>query len=193
MSVLEIELKAWIDDPEQLRQHLKATAESIGVSHKLDLYLCGSEADPLNCDPRRDRIVRIRDLGKECLLTVKHKQIEDGIEVNVESELGVDGAAAAEELLRALGFQAFLRKEKRTELFRDRETPELVYELNEIVGLGWFIELEWLLPAESGAEQLAAVRERLQGALAALGVDPERIEPRLYMEMLRERPACTGD
>jgi predicted adenylyl cyclase CyaB len=60
-------------------------------------------------------------------------------------------------------------------------------ELNRIEGLGEFVEIEALLPAGADAESLARARARVREVLAQLGIEASRIEPRPYMDLLRER------
>jgi adenylate cyclase class 2 len=62
--------------------------------------------------------------------------------------------------------------------------PEVLAELSEVKGLGWFLELEILAP-RGDKKTLAESRKRLFSLLEALKIPKEQIETRPYTEMLR--------
>jgi predicted adenylyl cyclase CyaB len=185
--LLEVELKAWAD-LDAARARLEALGKKPAKetpSVKEDLYFCGPETDPRTCDPRRDRIVRLRLEGDETVATAKRKSIERGVETNEEIEVTVAPAASFRSLLGYLGYRPFLQKRKESRVYVWAGSTHV--ELNRIAGLGDFVEVETLAPLATAGEDLERVRADLRAILATLGIDEARIEPRPYMDLLRER------
>ncbi|MBI3724114.1 class IV adenylate cyclase [bacterium] len=185
--MLEVELKAWAD-LEAARRRLEALGkkpEGPAPSVKEDLYFCGPGVDPRTVDPKRDRVVRIRREDGEALATAKRKTIEDGVETSEEIELEVSSADALQRLLDYMGYRPFVSKRKETRAYVWADGIHV--ELNRIAGLGDFVEIEALLPESTDAGEVSRKKDELKAILASLGVDASRVEPRLYVELLRER------
>lgn len=183
--MLEVELKAWADlDAARARLEALGKKPEKTPSVKEDLYFCGPEADPRTCDPRKDRIVRLRLEGGQGVATAKRKTIEHGVETNEEIELTV-AADSFRALLGYMGYRPFLHKRKESRAYTWGESTHV--ELNRITGLGDFVEVETLAPVGTKPDDLARVRAELRAILQALGIDEARIEPRPYMDLLRER------
>jgi adenylate cyclase class 2 len=106
------------------------------------------------------------------------------MEINDEREFSVSDAAAFEELLRRLGLQKGIEKNKRGWAWN---CAGITVDLTEVAGLGWFVELEILTDDDTGGTVTAA-RTRLLALLRKIGVKKDRIEPRYYTEMLRTPP-----
>jgi predicted adenylyl cyclase CyaB len=182
--LLEVELKAWAD-LDAARARLEALGKKLEKSSvKEDLYLCAPEADPRTCDPRRDRVVRIRIEGDEALVTAKRKKIEGGVETSEEIELSVSSARALRSLLDYMGYRPFLKKRKESRAYAWGEGVHV--ELNRIEGLGDFVEIEALVPVESSPATVDLARQATFAIARDLGV-ASRIEPRPYAELLREK------
>jgi len=182
--VIEVELKAWAD-----LAAARARLESLGkrlakTSVKEDLYLCAPEVDPRRCDPRRDRVVRIRIEDGAVLVTAKRKKLDRDVETSEEIELAVSSAATLRALLDYMGYRPFLKKHKETASYEWRDGVHV--ELNRIEGLGDFVEIESLLPEGTEASEVERTRAGLVAIARELGV-AERIEGRLYTDLLRER------
>jgi predicted adenylyl cyclase CyaB len=183
--VLEVELKAWadLDDAQRRLEALGKPFEKSSV--KEDVYFCGPDADPKTCDPRRDRVVRIRvEASGETLVTAKRKKVEGSVETSQEIEFRASSADAVRALLDYLGYRPFLRKRKENRTYLWSEGIHV--ELNRIAGLGDFVEIEALVPEGSPPERVAAAREEIRSVARALGVE-DRLEGRLYVDLLRER------
>ena len=56
-------------------------------------------------------------------------------------------------------------------------------ELVEVGPLGWFLEMEFILPSK---EQIPLARDLLRLMLQELGLQEEAIESRYYMDLLKE-------
>jgi adenylate cyclase class 2 len=210
---LEIELKAWVDDPDGLRARLFSCAGLDTSFEKADGYWFFTEADsavPISkpsgefCEPCPRRVagsiplsgVRIRretrtdpagKVSHAVLVTYKVKELREGMEINDEREFSISDGAAFEELLHRLGLEKGMEKNKRGWAWI---CEGITTELTEVAGLGWFVELE-IITGDNTDEAVTAARLRLLDLLAKIGVKKDRIEPRYYTEMLREK-ARTG-
>jgi predicted adenylyl cyclase CyaB len=105
--------------------------------------------------------------------------------VNEEREFEVSDRGAFEGLLRRLGLEPGIAKDKRG--WR-RQAGEIGAELSLVGGLGWFLELE-ILAGDRLPETVEKTRRSLFRFLGQTGVGPDRIEPRYYTELLQERGA----
>jgi adenylate cyclase class 2 len=211
----EIELKAWVEDPEALRGRLSALAGAGASFEKADSYWMlplregsGSVAGlslpsglglPSGVRVRRETRERpAGELSREVLVSYKVKEVREGLEINDEREFAVSGPADApnagpnafEELLRRLGLERGAEKHK---LGRAWKYRGITAELSLVRGLGWFVELE-ILADNDRSETVADARSRLLALLAELGVAADRIEPRYYTELLQmaDPPGMTG-
>ena len=132
---------------------------------------------------------RLRRSHKSLVVTRKFKQHrDDGVEVNREIEFSVLGSqdVAVEAFVRSLGFRELICKEKRGTLWRQ---GELTIELVHVHHLGWFLEME-LLICDEAAKLPKGIDDavvRLSKLRTDLGVGDMPLEPRYYIDILRER------
>jgi adenylate cyclase class 2 len=110
------------------------------------------------------------------------------MEINDEREFSVSDAAAFEDLLRRLGLQKGIEKNKRGWAWN---CAGITAELTEVAGLGWFVELE-IITDDAAEGTVTAARTRLLALLRKIGVKKNRIEPRYYTEMLRAPQGVSG-
>ncbi len=178
--MFEIEMKAHLDDPARIREKLERIATFTGKARKRDHYYAPLGIALEEIDWVRDVPFRLREVGNRAIVTCKRRRRRAGLEINEEIEFAVDDPAAFDRFAHAIGFFPCITKEKITERFRK---DDLTLELNEVKGLGWFLEVEYLSETPSDAER---IRIRIRELFATLGIPPEAIEPRYYVEMLRE-------
>jgi predicted adenylyl cyclase CyaB len=190
----EIELKAWVDDPERVKNALSGLGSGETAFEKEDTYWKAPPGSFPGLPPSGIRIRREterRDGGesRRVLVTYKTGEIRNKIEVNEEREFGVSGEGPLEELLGLLGLRPAVKKHKRGWAWTCGSTggnagePPVLAELSELRGLGWFIELE--IRREEGDDTvLARCRTRLLSLLAETGVGEEKIETRPYTAMV---------
>ena len=86
-----------------------------------------------------------------------------------------------EALLNIFGLQVGLRKYKKGSAWTNNDVTA---ELCEVQGLGWFLELEILVPS-ADEQTIREAQNRLLSFLKETGVDEGRIESRYYTEMLK--------
>ncbi|MDR0496060.1 MAG: class IV adenylate cyclase [Treponema sp.] len=184
---IEIELKAHVENYDELKLLLKEKAEYLYAFEKEDNYWKGADLPKSGLRLRSEK--RTHPDGTEesvALATYKFKEVREGIEVNDEREFSVDSAAQLENLLKLLALQPCNSKQKIGWAFTHKG---ITAELLEVKGLGWFLELEitGINAADSNSnENFAEGKKRLLDFLDSLDIKREAIESRFYMEMLRE-------
>ena len=196
--VTEIELKARVNNSESLRRILLEKALFLREFEKKDCYWfsCDSTLPPVRVRAEK-RIFPDRKEETLTLATYKSKKVVDGLEINDEREFSVDPVSEFEDFLKRMAFKPGRFKEKRGWAFsKDGITAELV----EVIGLGWFIELEITTDFTSAGmdsanststdtvneKNFAEERKRLLDLLSSLGISKEAIESRYYSEMLSD-------
>lgn len=184
--ITEIELKAWVYDPEEVKARLMKLGTYLGSYTKDDEYWRDSAGQR-----ELGSGVRIRRLSgsvagerPRALVTFKRKEVREGVEINDEEEFEVSDVDTFAALLTRLGLSPWIRKRKVGEAWN---LGGITAELSLLVGLGTFVELE-LLSEEADPGTIARSRTRLMEALSTLGVPEERIETRYYTELLTAPP-----
>ncbi|MDR1399228.1 MAG: CYTH domain-containing protein [Treponema sp.] len=197
---IEIEVKAWVDTPESLKQRIDAIARFTGVFDKLDTYwyptlelaaqYLGFPASGVRVRKERvgDGRGDIRNSVETTRITYKAKEVRDSIEVNHEQEFTVSDGAVFEELLTVLGLIPIKRKHKTGWAWvYDKDAlnieDSITMELVLLERLGYFIELE-ILASNDTPDTVSLARERLLALLDLLGIARNRIESRYYTELL---------
>jgi len=181
----EVELKAHVDDPDAVLALLEARYGAGAQYIKEDIYyrLPGPDGKGVGRSGGGEPIeFRLRREDGRAVVTAKRKSLSGGIEVNAENEFTVDDPAAFEVFAGYLGAVVFSHKRKEGRSFT---AGGATIELSNVMGLGWFVEIEELVDAGRPGE-VERARERVAGLLAAIGVPAERIEPRYYTDMLAE-------
>lgn len=166
----EIEIKAWIYEPEKIEKKLEEIgAKKIDEFSLKDVYY----RHPCYDFKERDEELRLRYKKGKIYVTFKGKADEKR-EKRLEIEFEVPKEFEA--LLECLGFEPCIEKVKHVKRFEyGRYTLELV----KVEHLGFFIEIEKMCEEKEGSEDLYEL-------LGRLGIPRERIERRYYTEMLEE-------
>lgn len=175
----EVEIKAWVDDPEGLRARVAARYVQKGSYTKEDVYF-RLPSTGSGTGPDGPIEFRLRLDNAKAIVTAKRKHVVEGIEVNDEMEYEVSDGPSFERFAEYLGAKVFARKRKVGERYA---AGEATIELSHVEGLGDFIEIEWLLEGPSEEEILTA-RKGVSSLLEGLEIPREKIEPRYYTEML---------
>ena len=176
----EIEIKAWVANPEAVRRQLNQICTYLRDYRKEDAYFTAPAATAPGLPPQDFRIRR--DDGK-AICTYKDRSITRGMEVNREVEFDVSDPEAFEELARRVGCTLFARKRKEGSVYR---CGGLHAELSLVHGLGYFIEIEKVTEDEGSVVEEQAEGE-IRGLLLQLGVREENIEERPYTVMLTQK------
>ena len=175
----EIEVKAWVSDPTTLEEQLEERGTFLRRFEKNDVYF---EGQATYAD--QPMTVRIREDGEKSVCTFKERRTVDGVEHNREWEFSIGDPSAMETLLIRLGLPEFVRKRKSGVAYR---LDELLVELSEVEGLGHFVEIEILVDSSADESVQGRSRQRVQEALASLGIPDSAIESKPYTTLLLER------
>ena len=180
----EVELKAALTGPQaaELPGRLARLGFTPGDTlRETDLYWNGTARDFWKTDEAL-RLRREADAGSETvLLTYKGPKEDRRSNTRLEYETAVGDLDTARAILQALGFEAVCTVSKTRQTFRLGEVTAC---LDQVDGLGPFLELEHLLP--DGAERETAVSGLLD-LLDRLGVSRQALERRSYLELLLGR------
>lgn len=187
---LEVELKAHVEDPSHIQKRIEALR---GISTavceiKEDIYFCKKGEDALFRLRTEQRGPSFAQMQGSLLFTYKTKQMKEGIEVNDEVEFTApsDQYEGALQFFLSLGFVIYITKTKKGYCYTyapDKKLPPLTLELVEVVGLGWFVEMEYVLENTLLVEE---AKLGLLALLAELGIEKSAIESGYYMHLLKE-------
>jgi adenylate cyclase class 2 len=176
--MVEIELKAWVDDPVSLESRLAAMGEFCGRSEKRDWYWSLPGADVQG----GRRKFRVRDEDGVQTVTFKDKTLSGSVEVNHEREFRVAPADAFIELMQRAGSLELSRKRKSSKKYR---VGSCLVESVTIEGLGDFIEIE-ILTEEAGPVAVDRAKSELLAVLDEAGIPRNALEARFYSDLLAE-------
>ncbi|NBK22736.1 MAG: CYTH domain-containing protein [Spirochaetia bacterium] len=189
---LEVELKAHVSDHVSLKQRIETLSgiSSAVCEYKQDTYFCLAGEDAL-FRMRLEKSGPSFDAMQGLLFfTHKDKTLRKGIEVNEEVEFCCPSSQwpSALQFFLNLGYEVFITKTKRGYHYTypiGQDLPPMTVELVEVFGLGWFLEMEFVLDDTAKVEQ---ARDCLLNALDQVGIDHAMIEEEYYMHMLKKKP-----
>lgn len=134
--MIEVEVKARVTDPDQLKERLR----ELGC----DLHDVVEQRDHIFMSPyeggdtgRTRNVLRLREQGDKVLLTLK--QDRTGELDCLEEETTVGDRERAEAILKLLGFELWTKVTKRRQQGRWGDRTVCV---DEVEDLGWFFEVE---------------------------------------------------
>jgi adenylate cyclase class 2 len=181
----EVELKFPLADKQQL---LAALAE-LGALPQAELSQCDRYfAHPVRDFGETNEAFRIRQSGDKTRLTYKGPLLDKATKTRREVELSLaDGKKTAEDMTQMLNLLGFKEvravKKTRTPYHLTWQDREMEVTLDDVEGLGWYLEIETL------AEE--ADRIQAQDAILSLAKhwNLENPERRSYLTMLLEQGA----
>ena len=183
----EVELKFRVADSPALERRLAALGAALAPAvEQADRYF----AHPARDFAATDEALRLRRVGDRVAITWKGPRLDATTKTRREIELPLapaadgagDGAATIarwSDLLEALGFRPVreVAKRRRTAVVR-RDGREIEVALDDVVGLGAFLEIE----TQAAEAEVDAARRTIEAFARDLGCsDPER---RSYLELL---------
>ncbi len=168
----EIELKASLASPKEVEALLTQRGFSPTHLEKEDVYFQGPT--PL----------RLRREGSRWTVTSKAKTVIDGLEVNRELEFEISDPENFFRWVQLLGFSFWYKKSKRGRAYR---WNDLLIEVVNVEPLGWFVEIEKILPDEADLSAQQNARQEILTVLNQLQVPLENLEPKTYAELLGVR------
>lgn len=172
----EVEIKAWLKDPESVAKRVAADARFLRNFDKHDEYWHGSGWE--SC--RNQKGFRIRNDNGLSVITFKKKRIEHGIEVNKESEFEISDYDAFVEFITRLGCEFFYKKRKTGTSW---DVNGITVEISHIENLGNFIEIESVIESDDSSV-IRLESGKIRTLLFKFGVDESSIESRPYSALL---------
>ncbi|MCL4300476.1 MAG: class IV adenylate cyclase [Anaerolineae bacterium] len=173
--VFEVELKAWLRQPEVIEAKAAQIGAFKGETRKEDIYF--RRRGEKSAAPA-DRFRLRREEGR-AVANFKQEAVTAGVEVNEEVEFGVDDAHAFFQFADHFGFEPFVVKRKKSRVYRIERAS---VELNEVEYLGHFIEIEILCDDPA---LVPAARTEIARLYHHLGLPPAELEPRRYIELIQ--------
>lgn len=173
---VEVELKAHVADPEGLRSRLESLGTLRRSYLKRDDYFGPG-------DTLESARYRLRHDGDQYICTFKDKRIHDNIEENRETEFTISDPGAFRRFMESLGLTVVVSKRKEGSSFDVQGT---LVELSHVEHLGWFVELERLLPDDADTSAIAQARTGLRDLLRQLDIPDAALESRSYNRMIHE-------
>ena len=130
--------------------------------------------------------LRIRKFNDHLEFTAKKNSKGSESEDNLEYEvmLGLDQYDNAVSFFRALGYVDYFIKLKKGYEWTYNGTHVELLEVND---LGWFLEMEILLPFDSSEEKIGKAQKKLRDLLQLFSLKDEDIEMRSYRSMILGR------
>ena len=173
MSWIEVECKIKVDNVKEARKRIKQIAKFVKIENKIDEYYS------LKSGVYPKKSLRVRNKGEKREVNFKQRlPFKKGIWAKKEVEFEVSDLDNFFDLLDDFGFKKWLKKEKRTELYKTKNGVNI--ELNYVKRLGWFIELEILCkPTE-----IKKSREKIEEIRRKLAFPQKNIEKSGYTSVL---------
>jgi predicted adenylyl cyclase CyaB len=175
---VEIELKARIQNKEEIESRLAKFMRLTGNIDKRDEYWEVSGKDPLSSGTFR---FRVRREAGHTTITFKDKTFDGNLEINREFEFGIDNEAA---------FRAFVERLQGRFVYRKRKTGTrwesetgVVAEVVEVASLGLFLEVECVCHTQDAMAQEEA-KCQLYDVIDWCDIPRRALEPRPYSQLL---------
>ena len=172
--MIEVEAKYWSPGNNKVEKALvHLGAKKLSEETAEDIYFSHPNRD----FGKTDEALRLRKKSDVFELSYKGPRMNlERLKGREEINLKVDSALAAQRIIERLGFKEFCTvRKKRTSYQYDK----LRVDLDDVDGLGEFVELEALTEAPELSAQLFEV--------ATKELCLERLEPRTYLEMVLEK------
>lgn len=169
---VEVETKLRVTDPVALRVRLAAAGVRLAApAHQEDTFFTHLQRDLV----RADEALRLRLCDGHYELTFKGPRQPGTAKTRVEETVGCTSDPTA--LLGHLGFQPAARVAKRRE---QGMLEGVAIALDEVSGLGWFIELELVV----AQHETRGAQETIRAVSGRLGLAAETPIRESYVEML---------
>jgi len=185
LSFFEVEIKARIKSPSEIERRVRRIAEHAESYTCHDTYF--TFADTTGYQDQRFRLRRKKD---QSVVTAKERKKLAGVEANLEHEFTVDDPDVFKEFARVFGFRVLIKKTKEVRKFRYtspdmKSLPGTVsIELNNVKGLGHFIEIEALVKKAGEMKKAQAI---ILSILDRLEITRDQIELIPYTRLLYDK------
>tara|TARA_Y100000310_G_C20571178_1_gene758111 strand:+ start:396 stop:938 length:543 start_codon:yes stop_codon:yes gene_type:complete len=174
--MIEVESKIKISNPSEFRKKLSKLYKFKSRQKKIDdYYTLGGRENYAK------RSLRVRHTGKGIYVVNFKQRISylSGVHAKNEEEFQVTDIQHFIDLIKDFGFKKWLTKEKHSEIYRIRK--DLTIELNQVKSLGWFAEIEYLVPNKS---QIPKARKVILDVMKQLDIPKKDVIESGYTKML---------
>ncbi len=175
--MIEVEAKVTVKSPSVMRARIRSLAKRSVTLHKIDDYYT---LENLKTYPQKS--LRIRKMGKIYQINFKQSlSFKHHIHAKKETEFSVGAIDDFLSLLSEFGFKRWVRKEKRSEIYTLGKHFHI--ELNNVKGLGWFVEVEYL----AQPSEVAYAQKEVMKVLSLLGFKEQDCVEEGYTKLLWDR------
>ena len=187
VTMLEIERKYRIDDPETVRVALhNLQAEPLGIQTEVDGYYHAPDRDYR----QTDEVLRLRTADSTTKFTYKGPKQAGSVKIREEIELEIaapgTGRISAEAFLDVLRYRLIATVTKTRESFQLNITEcQLTVTLDTLAGIGTFAEIE----AIGEINDIGPLEMQIHALAERLGLS--EVEHRAYLTMVLEQEGRT--
>lgn len=176
--MIEIEVKAIVDDPKRLeRSIIELGASPIGIETQVDTYYNSPHRD----FGKTDEALRIRVQDSKSVLTYKGAKMDTISKTRREVETEITDTDAMGNILSSLDFFPVATVSKKRKNFR---IGDFTLSLDEVRDLGDFIELEITVKDPKNYQEKV---ESIFKFMEKLGIRRESTIRKSYLEMILEK------
>lgn len=176
MTGTEVEIKALVQQPRELRSRLRREGRFVAAYTKTDRYYGFRRELP-------ETRFRLRREGDSWICTRKTKTVRDAVEESREREFSLSDGELFEELVLDAGLEMLFEKQKVGERW---EVDGTTVEVSRVNDLGTYVEVELILDEDAPAAARDEARDRVRAVLHRLGVPESAVEERTYTRMIYE-------
>jgi predicted adenylyl cyclase CyaB len=181
--MIEIEIKARVEDREEVKEKIASIGDFIREEHQEDLYF----DPPFGNFVKSGEVLRIRKTSRKNTLTYKKKRSDEKARIRIEHEAKVESGDEVAEILEDLGFIQIAKIRKEREIYN---AGDCEVELDMVENLGNFVEVEILIPED---EDITKGKEKIFELLKRIGIPEENIEEKPYLELYLDKKWWIGE
>ncbi len=173
--VIEVEVKAQIDDLSEVREKIKTLGGELqSIKRQVDVYL----QHPCRNFKLTDEALRLRKSNGKAYLTYKGPKLSPRSKSRLEVEVEVSDLKKTLEILVKVGFKPIGEVKKIREVWKLKEA---IINLDEVENLGIFIEIE------IKSKDMRKAEESIRKILEKLNIPAIKTTRKSYLEMLLEK------
>ncbi len=168
-------MKIKVDDLQEIEYRLTELGAKLKlIANQRDIYY----SHPMKDYAKTDEALRIREDSDKVYLTYKGPKFDSKSKTRVEINVEFSNVQKLMELLEHLGFKRVLIISKERKIYEYEKTE---FCLDEVEGLGSYLEVERILPNK---EHYQKTRAELEKQLIKLKLDPNESIRESYLELL---------
>jgi len=177
--MIEVESKISISKPEKFRKLVRKLGKYKGKKKKIDEYYTTDRLDRYT-----KKRIRIRKLDGHYEINIKKDiSYKKNVHAKKEVELVLNPKDFKKflEIIENQGYRVWIKKIKTSEIYEIKKN--FTIELNKVEKLGWFIEIEYLVPLKN----IKKARNEVDKIIKKLGVNKKYIIKKGYTKMIWEK------